>query len=58
MKGLVARPYVATPSYPPAGQPVACGWDVLAASLRPGVSSLAVDGPVVAGWPDSGEGPR
>ena len=52
MKGLVARPYVATPSYPPAGQPVACGWDVLAASLRPGVSSLAVDGPVVAGWPD------
>ena len=52
MKGPVARPYVATPSYPPAGQPVACGWDVLAASLRPGVSCLAVDGPVVAGWPD------
>ena len=52
MKGLVARPYVATPSYPPAGRPVACGWDVLAASLRRGVSTLAIDGPVVAGWPD------
>jgi mannose-6-phosphate isomerase class I len=52
MKGLVARPYDATPSYPPAGRPVVRGWDVLAASVRPGVSSLAIDGPVVAGWPD------
>ena len=52
MKGLVARPYSATPCYPPAGRPVACGWDALAASLHSGVSRLAIDGPVVAGWAD------
>ena len=50
MKGLVARPYTATPCYSPAGRPVACGWGALAASLRPGVSCVAIDGPVVAGW--------
>ena len=52
MKGLVARPYTATPCYSPAGRPVACGWGALAASLRPGVSCVAIDGPVVAGWHD------
>jgi mannose-6-phosphate isomerase class I len=52
MKGLVARPYTATPCYPPAGRPIASGWDALAASVRPGTSLVAIDGPVVAGWPD------
>jgi hypothetical protein len=52
MRGLAARPYTATPCYPPAGRPVACGWDVLAAALHRGVARLAIDGPVVAGWAD------
>ena len=52
MRVLVARPYTATPCYPPAGRPVACGWDALAASLHAGVSRVAIDGPVVAGWAD------
>jgi mannose-6-phosphate isomerase class I len=50
MRGVVARPYTATPCYSPAGRPVVRGWDVLAASLGPGVSCLAIDGPVVTGW--------
>lgn len=52
MKGLVTRPYTATPCYPPAGRPIVSGWDALAASLRPNTSLVAIDGPVVAGWPD------
>ena len=56
MKGLVARPYTATPCYSPAGRPVGCGWDALVASLRPQVSRVAIDGPVVAGWAHLVEG--
>ena len=52
MKGLVTCPYTATPCYPPAGRPIVSGWDALAASLRPNTSLVAIDGPVVAGWPD------
>ena len=50
MRSLVARAYTAWPSYLPTGRPVACGWDVLAASLHPGVNRVAIDGPVIAGW--------
>lgn len=50
MKGPVARPYTATPCYSPVGRAVVCGWDELAARLRPGVPVLAIDGPVSAGW--------
>ncbi len=52
MRTLVAPPYTATPCYPPAGRPVASGWEGLAASLSPAVTRLAIDGPVVAGWAD------
>ena len=52
MKSLVARPYTAYPFYPPAGEPVASGWDFLAGSIRADVSVVAVDGPAIAGWPD------
>ncbi len=51
-RGLLVRPYAATPSYPPAGRPVVSGWDELVASLNQGVSVLAIDGPVSAGWAD------
>ncbi len=56
MKGLVARPYTATPCYSPAGLPVGSGWDALAASIPPQVSRVAIDGPVVAGWAHLVEG--
>ena len=52
MKSLVARPYTANPCYPPSGGPVTCGWHHLAASVHAGVSVVAVDGPVIAGWAD------
>jgi hypothetical protein len=52
VKSLVAPPYTANPCYPPAGGPVASGWDHLAASLPADVPVVAVDGPVIAGWAD------
>lgn len=52
MKSLVARPYTANPCYPPSGRAVASGWHHLATSVHAGVSVVAVDGPVIAGWAD------
>jgi mannose-6-phosphate isomerase class I len=52
MADLSPRPYIAEPCYPPQAGAVAAGWDALAAALPQGVSVIAVDGPVIAGWPD------
>lgn len=52
MTSSVARPYTASPCYPPAGRPVASGWHHLAASVGASVSVVAVDGPAIAGWPE------
>ncbi len=52
MPDLSARAYVPDPSYPPAGGTVGCGWDELAGQVGSQVAVVAVDGPVVARWPE------
>jgi len=44
--------YNAEPCYPPSGRPVASGWEVLVESLSPEVSVVAIDGPMIANWPE------
>lgn len=46
------RPYLADPCYPSAGGRVLRGWEALAGTVPRRLSVLAVDGPVVAGWPE------
>ena len=52
MTDVVARPYMADPCYPPRNGRVAAGWETVAAALPAGASVIAVDGPVIAAWPD------
>jgi mannose-6-phosphate isomerase class I len=52
MTDLISRPYLGEPCYPPRRGRVADGWDPLITALPPRVSVIAVDGPVVAAWPE------
>lgn len=52
MTDNMARAYLANPCYAPVGGPVTTGWAALVASLAPGISVAAVDGPVIARWPE------
>lgn len=52
MTDLSPCSYIGEPCYPPRSGQVAAGWDALAVALPPGTSVVAVDGPVVAAWPD------
>jgi hypothetical protein len=56
MTGLMPRPYIAEPCYPPWNGRVAAGWETVAAALPAGASVIAVDGPVIAAWPEVAAG--
>lgn len=52
MIDLSPRSYSAEPCYPPQSGRVAAGWAAPVTALPPGTSVIAVDGPVIAAWPD------
>jgi len=56
MMDVMPRPYIADPCYLPRHGRVAVGWEAVAAAVPAGASVVAVDGPVIAAWPDVAAG--
>lgn len=56
MTDVAARQYVADPCYPARVGRVAAGWEAVAAAVPAGACVVAVDGPVIAAWPEVAAG--